>query len=368
MSNQYPPSVPDGKDDLARLWRRFAETSVGEYSPIYHASILAATDNREVIDVVRRAPEDRHLPNNLQAAVHYLVLEGIDHPVAELYNGVEHPDPGAIFCDAVLSNADRIVELMTARPVQTNEVARIGVIAPVLTLIGKRHGTPLALIDAGTSAGLNLFVDDWTIDYRTEDPAQPDVTIAPPTSSTSGLHLQADSFGLPPVSSPARINWRYGFDRNPIDVRNPEQALWLRSLLWPGHTERQERLDAAIAHAQAHPQQLHRHQAIEGLSAALAAAPDDLLPVVLTSWVVYYFDEELRKEFDAAIAGSDRPVIWVSMEARGVVDVGPTAPTPDRGRNHSVIGMVTSDGGRVHREFAGWTGSHGGWIDLALDE
>lgn len=354
-------------DDLAAVWTLFADTSVGDYSPAYDAFVRAAAERPEVLAVVQRANPSAHLPNSMQAAIHALVLGGVDHPVQRFYEiergDVDRSEAASAFCDAVLTHADQLVGLMDARPVQTNEAARIGVIAPAMNLVAARADQPVAMIDAGTSAGLNLSLDQWRVHYSSAVHAP--VALGP---ADSPLQLEVESVGAPPVSTSADIAWRLGYDRNPIDLSDPDAALWLRSLIWPGHQQRQARLDAAIAQAQHDRHRIEKAQAIDGLAAALEAAPSDCLAVVVTSWVVFYFDRELRAEFAAAISGANRPVAWISMEGEGVVEGIDAVDEPDDGLEHSVIALVTSDGaGNTSREFVGWTRGHGGWVDLHLD-
>jgi hypothetical protein len=47
--------------------------------------------------MVQSAPSEAHLPNVLLAAVHYLVLSGLEHPLADVYAGRSDQDPGPLF-------------------------------------------------------------------------------------------------------------------------------------------------------------------------------------------------------------------------------------------------------------------------------
>ena len=40
---------------------------------------------------------------------------------------------------------------------------------------------------------------------------------------------------------------RWGLDANPLDASDPDDARWLRALVWPGEDAREARLVAALA-------------------------------------------------------------------------------------------------------------------------
>ncbi len=107
------------------------------------------------------------------------------------------------------------------RAVQTNETSRAIVWRLALKFF-ERDG-PIALVDLGCSAGLNLIADRLAISWP-DDHGQ---TIA-----------------LTPTD---RLVARIGLDRRPIDVSDPLEARWLRACLWPGQNDRLSRLDEALA-------------------------------------------------------------------------------------------------------------------------
>ena len=110
--------------ELSAVWIWFADNVCREYSPIYDrvARTVAASD--DVLSLVREAPPRSHQPNVLLAAVHYLVLGGLDHPLAAVYAGVSDADPGPLFVDVCLTHRDEILELLATRHTNTNEVGR----------------------------------------------------------------------------------------------------------------------------------------------------------------------------------------------------------------------------------------------------
>ncbi|MEZ5244845.1 MAG: DUF2332 domain-containing protein [Acidimicrobiales bacterium] len=340
---------------LSEWWHSFADYSLKGYAPLYEAMVRAAADDPDVMALVAAAPPEAHVPNNLHAAARFLLLQGADHPLATAYEPGFRGDIGALFCDFVGAHRDEIAALLATRYVQTNEVNRTAAIAPLVNLVAQRSGSRLALVDVGCSAGLNLLLDRYRIEVGD--------TVLGPTDAR--LRLTAECRGAAPIAAPAEIAWRRGIDRNPIDVTDDDEARWLESLVWPDHPDRLTRLRAAIAEVRADPPPLVRADAVDGLRAALGDAPTDLAVLVITTWVVFYFDEEQRRALEATIVEADRPVAWLAMEMAGIVPgIEVPEPPPDAGEV-SVMTLVTGGAGRpTTREFLGFTHPHGAWVDL----
>ncbi|MEM7276329.1 MAG: DUF2332 domain-containing protein, partial [Actinomycetota bacterium] len=317
--------------------------------------------------LVAAAPAAAHGPNHLQAAAHYLVLDRPSHPLAAVYDGSAGPDvdPVPLVRELVLSECDVVAELLATRSVQTNEIGRVAPIAAGLGRLADRlgpwpGGERIALVDVGCSAGLNLLVDRYRIVYL--DGSAPDAaraaTVATVGPEDAAVVVPTRWLGGA-VPEPPAIGWRRGIDREPRDVTDPETARWLTALTWPGQPDRVARVRAAVAMAAADPPPIQRADALAGLEAALAAAPADLPVVVVTSWVVFYFDADLRLAFDGLIAGADRPVAWLSLEMAGVVEL-PAIEQPQTAGELSLIGVVATGGaGSVVRESLGWVHPHG---------
>lgn len=344
---------------LADLWVSFADRQCRQYSPLYDRVCREVAQTEELLDMVAAAPPDAHLPNVLLAAVHYLILSGLQHPLADVYAGRSDKDPGPLFVDVCLGHREAITELLGTRHTNTNEVGRSALVGPALTEVASRLGHPLGLVDVGCSAGVNLLCDQYLIDYG------PAGVTGPPQAQVR-LSCQVVR-GNPPIADrlPA-ILARVGLDRDPIDLRDDDAVRWQLACVWPD-TARLER--TRIALQQARDGQLHIVQgdAVDALPDVLEALPSGCVPVVVTTWAMAYLPVVRRTEFVEALQAfaADRPVAWISGEGAGVVallgDV--SAPPDDLGIDASVLGLVTFHGTDRHSEVLGFAHPHGRWLD-----
>jgi len=106
----------------------------------------------------------------LLTAAHYLLLGGEEEAVAAFYPSVAgeargEGDPYPLFRDFCLEHAEELRTLISTRRVQQNEVRRCAQLLPAFGLVAERVGSPLALVEVGASAGLNLLFDRYSYDY-----------------------------------------------------------------------------------------------------------------------------------------------------------------------------------------------------------
>ena len=230
-------SPTEGPITLAGIWSDFAETQCARYSPLYEriAHTVAADD--DLLDLIREAPPRSHQPNVLLAAVHFLLLGGLEHPLAAVYAGTAADDPGPLFADLCRAHRQEILEVMATHHTNTNEVGRSAVLGPALTAAAA--GTEVGIVDVGCSAGLNLRCDRYLLDYG------PAGTTGPPDAA---VRIPCTVLaGRPPIAPRLPvIGARVGLDRDPVDVRDEAAARWLLACIWPD-TGRLERTRIAIA-------------------------------------------------------------------------------------------------------------------------
>jgi len=349
--------VADGPDEFAEMWAWFA-THCHPYSPLYERISVAVAGDRETLAWVRTAPPSAHLPPALLAAVHYLILLGYDHPLAEVYAGHSDADAGLLFLDVCRSRRDDVMAILSTRHIQTNECGRSAAVGPGLTWLASQLDGPFALIDVGASAGLNLLSDRYRFDYGSHGatgPAGSPVTI---TCEVVGGHPPIADL-LPPIST------RIGIDRSPIDLADPDDARWLRACVWPD-TGRLGRTAAAIALAQADPPQVIAGNANDVLPGVLAELPADQVAIVITTWAFAYFSVEDRADFMELLdrASHHRDIAWLSAEAAGTVEplAGARAPDDEHGTS-DILGAVLFRGGVRRAVPLGYVQEHGAWLD-----
>lgn len=344
-------------DDFVHMWKWFATHCHG-YSPLYERISLAIAGDRALIDLVRSAPPDVHLPPALLAVVHYLVLDQPDHPLAQVYAGRSDADPGPLFLDLCRKREGEVMSLLSTRRIQTNECGRSAVVAPGITWIASRLTQPLALVDVGASAGINLLCDEFRLDYGDHGATGPPDSPVQITCTVTG--------GNPPIADrlPKFIG-RVGIDRSPINVADPDDARWLLACVWPD-TGRLERTAASIRLAQEHPPTVLAGDAIDMLPGAVADLPPEAAVVILTTWAFAYFSHEARRLFVELLAAEShrRPVAWLSAEGPGTVDGLAEVPAATNDEEApDILGVVLFDGGRHDQHVLAHVQEHGTWIN-----
>jgi hypothetical protein len=114
-------------------------------SPLYAGLSAHILEDPELLELAAEAPAGQPPPNLLFGAVHFLLLQGVQHPLARLYpslNGGRDigEDPFPAFRDFCLSNREAVVELVHRRRVQTNEVGRSSALQPALAVVATDAG------------------------------------------------------------------------------------------------------------------------------------------------------------------------------------------------------------------------------------
>ncbi|MBM7563587.1 DUF2332 domain-containing protein [Paenibacillus sacheonensis] len=282
---------------LSDLFTRFAERYFKDTSPLYERLSLHIAGDPELLELASHAREGQLQPNMLFGAVHYMLLRGAVHPLRYFYPSL-HGNPGdpalaaAPFKDFCLAFRDEIIRLMAGKRVQTNEVNRCAFLYPAFCSIYRQTGKPLALIEVGTSAGLQLLWDQYGYSYGTGDVYG---------SAAAELHLESEPRGgkkpflllnSPPVSS------RIGIDLHVNDLNQEEDLLWLKALIWPEHKKRRMNLEKAAACLKTRPVQLIEGDAIELISGVAATVPAKAALCIFHTHVANQFSAEAKQEWN----------------------------------------------------------------------
>jgi hypothetical protein len=334
--------------DLARQFATFAQRECGA-SPLYQ-QIAVGIASGEALLAIAAPGANGPKPNLFLAAVHYLLLSGIDHPLAQHYPSVARfaldSDPFPAFKRFCLEHREQIQAIVASHRVQTNEVARCAYLVPSIYHVSQRAaGRRLALIEVGSSAGLLLLYDSYGYDFG--DGRQ--------VGDVATLRIDC-ALGGPitpplPTAFPAIAN-RVGIDLNPLDVRESAAMHWLRALVWPDQPERAERLRRAIDIARRHPPRLIPGDANQVLPSVLESIPADAVPCVIHAHTLNQFSPAERDRFDRVLTEHSigRDVYRLSLE-------GKRPPHAQLELRHYARGVVQTE------ELLAQYDPHGGWLD-----
>ena len=167
------PPIPNAQlEALAQRFVRFADQECGAYAPLYDRLARGIASDPELLTIAAHARSGQQAPLLLLAAVHSLLLDGTNHALGTFYPSVTHHtagppgDPLPAFRAFCRDHRDALIELVSTGLVETNEPRRCTVLLPAFATVARlASGRPLALIEVGASAGLNLLFDRYGYDY-----------------------------------------------------------------------------------------------------------------------------------------------------------------------------------------------------------
>lgn len=316
------PPNPSNRTSLAELIRFQAAGCEAAGSPLY-ARVLAAVrdqvDSGGFLAGLLEPLSDTGVGDaailQFLAAVHEAVLAGDCPDLAAQYpstGGKPDDDLEAVFLAVTEELGDRVAPTHL-RPVQTNEVGRsAALLAGYLTIAAR--GLPLRILEVGASAGLNLRFDRYRYeaDGRSFGPADSPLVFSNPYEGS-----------IPVLDRHLEVVERRGCDLNPIDPASAAGKLRLRSLVWPDHVERRNRLDAALEVAAGFPVIVDEADAVQWLADRLAEPVPGTVTVVAHSIVLQYLPNADRQAMLEVIeeagrrADRESPVAWLRMEPGG---------------------------------------------------
>ncbi|WP_010676646.1 DUF2332 domain-containing protein [Bacillus timonensis] len=278
---------------LSKKFQNFAIMECKGSSKLYEFLSLQIADDDEILELASYAREGQPASNLLFGAVHYLLLKGKQHSLQDYYpsmtknprNVEESFFPFKDFCRQF---SNEIIQLLQERMVQTNEVRRCSYLFPSFQHIYRVIEKPLALIEIGTSAGLQLLWDQYSYSYGTSEVFG---------NKQSTLRISAEIQGdksptlqdfIPPVAT------RIGIDLHPLDLRDEENALWLKALIWPEHHERRELLEKAADYVKANELRLIEGNGVEWLQELSEDIPKEYAVCVFHTHVANQMPIEVK--------------------------------------------------------------------------
>jgi hypothetical protein len=333
---------------LPEQFRLFAQGAARDGATTYDVICRGIADDPDILGLIGEAPVAQRRPNLLLAAVHFLLLDGAIHPLADHYDtvrsvtggggdggggggeGAPERDLVGDFKDFVMVHRAELLALIAVRSTQTNEVGRCTALLPALGAIaaGYPSGQPLGLLDLGTSAGLNLLFDSYGYTYRQRS----DGATLGAGRHGAAVHLECAVRGelgdLPPLALPP-IGGRTGIDALPIDPTSEDGAHWLLACLWPDNLPRFDRLRGALATARTtdDPPTVYRGDIIEDLPGVVEGIVTDGPLVVFHSWVAAYLSPERQAQLVETVRALARTRPLHYLYAESPIET-PGLPTP----------------------------------------
>lgn len=266
-------------------------------------------------------------------ALHYLALSGQAPGFARFCASCGgRYDPAADREAAVAAalavtrrQADDVLDFMLSYPTpQTNEVARSAALVLGALAAVRRFPGPLALLELGCSAGLNLLFDHYGYDYGGG------LTRPGPAELTLAAELRGNRAAAAPLLQlETSVVSRTGIDLRPMDVMHGPDVQVLKAFVFPDQADRHVRFDAAVAAARAYLGAGGRLDLRQGDMSSLlaevlpevyAAMPADTTLLVYHSVATSYLPDAPRTRLEAAIQTFStrlergKPLAWLQCE------------------------------------------------------
>ncbi|PGS41454.1 hypothetical protein COC58_14155 [Bacillus cereus] len=278
-------------EQISNLFRNFSEKECKGSSDLYENLSLRIAEDEEILALVSHAQIGQPIPNLLFGAVHYLLLKGNSHVLKQYYGSlVSTPEKDLDqafhhFKDFCQLHREEIIAILKTKLVQTNEVRRCTYLYPSFCYMFNKVNKPLALIEIGTSAGLQLFWDQYCYSYGTEKVYGNINSKAQLKSEIKGENQPFLLQQSPPVTE------RIGLDLHINDLNDEEDYLWLRSLIWPEHKERLEMFDHAATYLKEQSVKLIEGDGVSLLSEIEEQIPEDSVICVFHTHVANQIPE-----------------------------------------------------------------------------
>ena len=251
------------------------------------------------------------VPLRSAGGLHALYLSGAAPELALIY--ADQPANDLALVGAAIRQHEQFLLPWLDGPPQTNEAGRSsGFIAAMLWLAGKGVPPRFECLEIGSSAGINLMIDRYHYNLAGVKVGRQDAAI----------RFTPEWRGAPPPDRAITITSLKGCDVSPVDLADPRQALRLRAYIWPEHTMRFARLEAAIATATTRPPDLVQMNAADFVEQQLSQPQAAGTTRVLMHSIVWQYvpkDQQQRVLAAMTAAGArataERPLAWLALEA-----------------------------------------------------
>lgn len=307
---------------LRRLFQSFGSTQCRGRSRLYEKLSEAVARDDALLGLLLDTPIEQRRPSLLLAAVNLLLASNPGSDLAAYYPNhggrrpVDDELPGAFsaFCG---QHRDALARLLRERSTQTNEIRRCIALHLGLDHVHRQWPGPLALVEIGASAGLNLLFDRYRYrlnGHETATAGSSPVVIA--------CEIRSGSSDIRLLGPAPKITSRLGIDQNPIDLADPDARAWLEAFIWPEQFEDLATLRGAIDLAVTNsPVSMVSGDATTDTARILADLPGQEPVVVFTASLLSYLTTTARTAFVAQLqeAAGRRLVAWVFAETPGLL-------------------------------------------------
>ncbi|PKB25817.1 hypothetical protein B0I00_1024 [Novosphingobium kunmingense] len=296
------------------------------------------------------APLADAVPLRVAGGLHALHLKDADEGLSRIYAGEQGIDDAALVGAAIRAHEGELLPWLDGPP-QTNEAGRSSnFVAAMLWLADQGLPPRFQCLEIGSSAGINLMLDRYRYDLG-------GVTVGP---EPGVMRFRPEWEGPPPPDRPVEIVSARGCDVAPVDLTDVDQALRLKAYIWPEHTVRFERMEAAVREAGRSPPDLVAMNAADFVETELAKPQATGTTRMLMHSIVWQYvpaDQQARVTAAMERAGTqatpERPLAWVALEANRVLHIHEMVVRYWPGGDEGVI--VTR--AHPHGAWIGWGGS-----------
>jgi hypothetical protein len=289
---------------------------------VYQTLSEGVAGDARLLDLLMSTPGQQRRPSLLFAAANLLLSAHPGSALAAYYptHGGRRPVDDqlvpafAAFCD---EHRDELGELLRGSSTQTNEIRRCVALRLGLDYVHQRWPGPLALVEVGASAGLNLLVDRYR--YRVGGTEAPAAAVSPVLISCAVVGRQPGGTIIGPVPP---ISGRLGIDQLPVNLADPRARAWLEAFIWPEQADDLRTLRSAIELAVSEAAvTVVAGEATTDTARLLGELPGSEPVVVFTASLLSYLDAPARTAFAGQLqeAAGRRPLAWVFAEAPGLV-------------------------------------------------